>query len=85
MRSNRQSDATHGKGFRLFPPVRAGAICDRLLPVAATGLHKGSIVRYPIDTLVRFAGHVPQLLRVTTRGDKASGSIEREQAFSAEG
>ena len=45
MRSNRQPDATHGNGFRLFPPVRAGAICDRLPPVAATGLHKGSIVR----------------------------------------
>jgi hypothetical protein len=38
MRSNRQPDATHGNGFRLFPPVRAGAICDRLPPVAAAGL-----------------------------------------------
>ena len=47
-RSNRQPDATHGNGFRLFPPVRAGAICDRLPPVAATGLHKGSIVSCPI-------------------------------------
>jgi hypothetical protein len=43
MRSFPQPVATHGNGFGLFGRSSAGAICDRLPPVATTGLHKGSI------------------------------------------
>jgi hypothetical protein len=41
MRCSRQPVATDGNGFGLFS--RADPICDRLPPVATTGLHKGSI------------------------------------------
>jgi hypothetical protein len=42
MPSNRQAVATHGNGFGLFLRFLRRAICDRLRPVATTGLHKGS-------------------------------------------
>ena len=40
----RQPVAADGNGFGLFPPFCYRTICRRLPLVAATGLHKGSIL-----------------------------------------
>jgi hypothetical protein len=40
MRSLRQLGATHGNGFRLISRFSRWTICERLPPVATTGLHK---------------------------------------------
>src|SRR5439155_23187311 len=44
MRSDPQLVATDGKGLACFGGLTRLSICDRLPPVATTGLHKGSIV-----------------------------------------
>src|SRR5512133_3136472 len=44
MRGFRQPVATGGDGFDCFRGYRVDSICDRLPPLATTGLHKGSII-----------------------------------------
>src|SRR5438093_12846692 len=45
MRFKRQLVAAGGDGLGLIEPFCGRATCDRLPPVATTGLHKGSILR----------------------------------------
>jgi hypothetical protein len=51
----RQLVATGGNRFGRFEPFAARLICDRLPPVATTGLHKGSILRCPVGRQGRHA------------------------------